>query len=93
MTKPNELSLFLNASLRDYYNETNLRVKLHDTNEHSTYYDFFIADPALNCDHHVLNIKSEVLDFMCQRIRIITGLKTEVVSKGILVYHNPKGVH
>lgn len=93
MYKPDNLQGYLNTFLWEMYPTTNLRVYLKDTNEHSSYYGFALEDGALDCAFHPLNIKDRVLEEVREQAYILTGMKTNIVQKGILVYHNSKGVH
>ncbi|AGE60996.1 hypothetical protein FINN_3 [Bacillus phage Finn] len=89
MKKPNEIAEFLNWSLKDLYRDTNLRVFLQDDDDHSSCYGFYIEDSALNCEHHVLNVRPEVLDTLAHRARILTGMNTSVMNRCIVVYNIP----
>ncbi|AGY47189.1 hypothetical protein Glittering_2 [Bacillus phage Glittering] len=92
MHKPSELADYLNHAIYEHYGHTSLRVKLNDTSEDSTYYSFFLADPALNCDWHPMNIRDEVLELVRQRASTLVGIEAKVIQKGVLIYH-PRGVH
>lgn len=93
MHKPSELADYLNHTIYEHYGHTALKVRLHDTDEHSTYYDFTLNDPALDCKYHPVNIKSETLDVLRKQAKILTGLEVGVTNKGILILHTSKEVH
>jgi len=92
MHKPHELADYLNHAIYEKYGHTSLRVRLKDAEEDSTYYAFFLVDPALNCDWHPMNIKEEALELVRQRASTLTGIEAKIIQKGIFIYH-PREVH
>lgn len=93
MHTPDSIQGYLNNFLWEMYPTTNLKVYLKDTDDHSSYYGFALEDGALNCAFHPLNIKESVLEEVRERAYVLTGLKTKVFQRGIVVYHNSKEVH
>jgi hypothetical protein len=93
MYKPDSIQSYLNTFLWEMYPTTNLKVYLKDTCDSSSYYGFALEDGALDCAFHPLNIKDRVLEEVRERAYVLTGMKTEVIQKGILIYHSSKEVH